>query len=116
MPKIIQLKTAIPGPRSLALLEERNRFVPKGIFNSTPLFVERASGAVIKDVDGNIFIDFAGGIGTMNVGHCNAEVLRAATEQMNRATHTCFIRRPSWHGCSESGSPASFIIPARRRC
>ena len=90
MPGTIQIKTAIPGPRSLALLESRNQHVPKGVFNSSPIFVDRASGCAVVDVDGNTLLDFAGGIGTLNVGHCNPDVLRAASEQMNRATHTCF--------------------------
>jgi 4-aminobutyrate aminotransferase/(S)-3-amino-2-methylpropionate transaminase len=48
----------------------------------------------VTDVDGNVFLDFAGGIGTLNVGHTNPEVVRAATEQLARATHTCFSVAP----------------------
>jgi 4-aminobutyrate aminotransferase / (S)-3-amino-2-methylpropionate transaminase / 5-aminovalerate transaminase len=90
MPNVIRLKTTVPGPRSLALLEKRNQNVPHGIYNATPVFVERAEGALIHDVDGNTLIDFAGGIGTMNVGHANSEVVHAACEQLQKFTHTCF--------------------------
>ncbi len=90
MPKTIQLKTSIPGPRSLALLERRRISVPTGVSNSTPIFVDRAEGALVFDVDGNTLIDFAGGIGTMNVGHSNPQVVKAASEQISRFTHTCF--------------------------
>lgn len=90
MPGTIQINTPIPGPNSLALLERRKQHVPSGVFNSSPIFVKQASGAVVVDVDGNRLIDFAGGIGTLNVGHSNPHVVRAASEQMSRFTHTCF--------------------------
>ena len=90
MSKFIQLKTPIPGPRSQALLERRQNSIPKGVSNSVPVFVDHAEGALIWDVDGNTFIDFAGGIGTMNAGHCNPEVVQAATAQLRKLTHTCF--------------------------
>ncbi len=90
MSKCIQLKTSVPGPKSLELLERREQNVPRGIFNSTPVFIDRAEGALLYDVDGNTLIDFAGGIGTMNVGHCNPEVVDAARRQMEKITHTCF--------------------------
>ncbi len=90
MSKCIQLKTSVPGPKSVELLKRREQNVPRGIFNSTPVFVDRAEGALLHDVDGNTFIDFAGGIGTMNVGHCNPEVVNAARHQLEKITHTCF--------------------------
>jgi 4-aminobutyrate aminotransferase / (S)-3-amino-2-methylpropionate transaminase / 5-aminovalerate transaminase len=90
MSKFIQLKTGIPGPKSQALLERRERSIPRGISITCPIFVERAEGALVTDVDGNIFIDFAGGIGTLNAGHCNPDAVRAASEQLRKLTHTCF--------------------------
>ena len=73
----IDIRTAVPGPRSLALLERRRAAVSSSPFMVTPLFVERAEGATITDVDGNTFLDFAGGIGTVNVGHAHPEVVAA---------------------------------------
>jgi 4-aminobutyrate aminotransferase/(S)-3-amino-2-methylpropionate transaminase len=90
MQKYIQIKTAIPGPKSAALMERRGQAIPTGISNSSPIFVERAEGALLTDVDGNVYIDFAGGIGTMNVGHCNPEVVAAAKAQAEKLTHACF--------------------------
>lgn len=90
----IRLKTAIPGPKSKALMEERTRQVPNGIFHSTPIFVARAEGALVHDVDGNILIDFTGGIGTLNVGHANPAVVEAASAQLQNFTHTCFSVAP----------------------
>ena len=51
--------------------------MPRGVSQITPVFVERAEGAVIEDVDGNRFIDFAGGIGCLNVGHRAPDVVAA---------------------------------------
>jgi 4-aminobutyrate aminotransferase / (S)-3-amino-2-methylpropionate transaminase / 5-aminovalerate transaminase len=90
MPRSIFLKTAIPGPRSAALLERRHQNVPRGIAHATPVCAERAEGAVVVDVDGNRLLDFAGGIGTLNVGHANPDVVRAAAEQLSKLTHMCF--------------------------
>jgi 4-aminobutyrate aminotransferase/(S)-3-amino-2-methylpropionate transaminase len=90
MSRSIVLKTAVPGPRSLALGARRQAAVPRGIAHSTPLFAERAQDALVTDVDGNTFIDFAGGIGTLNVGHANPEVVGAARAQLEKLTHTCF--------------------------
>lgn len=84
------LKTQVPGPKSKELLELRQKYVPRGISYSTQIFVENAKGAVITDIDGNQFIDFAGGIGVINVGHCHEKVVKAAKEQIDRFIHTSF--------------------------
>lgn len=73
-----------------ALTRLRERHVPKGVFNILPLFVKEAEGAVIKDVEGKEYIDFAGGIGVENVGHCARKVVDAIREQAERYIHTCF--------------------------
>jgi len=65
----IHLQTSVPGPRSRELMERRTAAVPRGVHQVTPVFISRAEGALIEDVDGNRFIDFAGGIGCLNVGH-----------------------------------------------
>ena len=94
MPTSIRLKTALPGPRSLELAARRNQAVPKGVGHSTPLYAESARGALLTDVDGNVLIDFAGGIGTLNAGHANPAVVRAAAAQLAKFTHTCFSVAP----------------------
>jgi len=86
----IDIKTPIPGPRSRALLARRQAAVSSSPFMTTPLFVDHAAGATLTDVDGNTFLDFAGGIGTVNVGHARPEVVAAIREQAGRALHTCF--------------------------
>ncbi|HEX3559316.1 MAG TPA: 4-aminobutyrate--2-oxoglutarate transaminase [Pyrinomonadaceae bacterium] len=82
--------TDIPGPRSRALLERRERAVPRGPFNVAPVFVKSARGAIVEDVDGNTYVDFAGGLGCLNVGACAGEVVEAVREQAGEFTHTCF--------------------------
>ncbi len=90
----IELRTEIPGPRSRALLERRRAAVSASLGHATPLFIERGEGARVFDVDGNALLDFAGGIGTLNVGHAQAEVVAAAREQLGRFTHACFAVTP----------------------
>lgn len=94
MPKYIQIRTPIPGPNSKKLMEDRNKHVAQGIFHSTPIFISSAQGALLTDVDGNTFIDFAGGIGVMNVGHNNPNVIEAARNQAAKFSHTCFSVAP----------------------
>jgi len=75
---------------SQELMAMREEHVPQGPFNVTPLFVEKAKGAVVYDVEGRELIDFAGGIGVMNIGHCHPKVVAAIKDQAEKYTHTCF--------------------------
>lgn len=84
----IQLRTPIPGPRSQELMKRRDAAVAQGLFHATPVFVARAEGAVIEDVDGNRLIDFAGGIGCLNTGHRAPVVVEAIRRQLDRFLHT----------------------------
>ncbi len=88
--KYIQLKTAVPGPKAQELLARKEANVPRGPFNTAPTFVVKADGALLTDVDGNTFIDFAGAIGSMNAGHCPPAVVEALKEQVEQYIHTCF--------------------------
>lgn len=84
----INLKTKIPGPKSIALMEERKKHVARGPFHSTPIFIERAHGAKVWDVDGNTMLDFASGIGVVNVGHTAPEVVAAIQDQATKNIHS----------------------------
>jgi len=90
----IQLRTPVPGPRSRELMQLRDQAVPRGVFHSTPVFAARAEGVVLEDVDGNRFLDFAGGIGCQNTGHRAEPVLRRIRAQLDRFLHTCFSVTP----------------------
>jgi len=108
----IRLKTALPGPRSLALAARRDAAIPRGIGHATPIYAAGAKGALLTDMDGNVLIDFAGGIGTMNVGHANPEVVRAAAAQLERFTHTCFSVAP-YEGYVALAEKLNSIAPGR---
>jgi 4-aminobutyrate aminotransferase/(S)-3-amino-2-methylpropionate transaminase len=90
----IQLRTSIPGPKSQELMRRRHAAVPRGVFHATPIFAARAEGAVVEDVDGNRYIDFAGGIGCANVGHRSPRVVAAIRAQVDAFLHTCFSVAP----------------------
>ena len=92
--KTIQIKTEIPGPRSRALMARREAAVPRGPANATPVFAARSEGAVIEDVDGNRYLDFAGGIGVLNAGHGAPRVTAAVREQLEKHLHLCFAVTP----------------------
>lgn len=86
----IQLRTSIPGPRSQALMKRRNDAVVRAAYHATPVFVAKAEGAVIEDVDGNRLLDFAGGIGCLNTGHRAPGVVEAVRRQLDHFLHTSF--------------------------
>ena len=75
-------------------MRRREAAVPRGISHSTPVFAASADGVHVTDVDDNVFLDFAGGIGVMNVGHSNPTVVQAVKDQADRFTHTCFSVAP----------------------
>ena len=83
----IDLKTEVPGPKSRAVLARRASAVPNGLGKATEVVVERAQGALVHDVDGNTFIDFVGGIGTLAVGHCPPSVVEAVQQQAASLIH-----------------------------
>src|SRR6201997_3447593 len=85
----IQLKTSIPGPKSKALSERRSAAVPRGLSHATPIYAAKAEGAVIEDVDGNRYIDLAGGIGCLNTGHRAPGVVAAIERQLEKFLHVC---------------------------
>ena len=92
--RTIQLRTEVPGPRSREIVERIRRAVATPLAVSFPIVADSARGATITDVDGNVFIDFAGGVGCLNVGHSHPDVVSAAQEQLDRFSHTDFTIVP----------------------
>ena len=90
----IHLATKIPGPLSTELQKRREASVPRGVASVLPIFVRRANGVTVEDVDGNRFLDFTGGIGCQNAGHCQPEVVAAIQEQSEQLIHSCFMVTP----------------------
>jgi len=92
--RTIELRTAIPGPRSLAILERKDKVIAGPLSIHLPVVIEEGRGATLIDVDGNTFIDFAGGVGCLNVGHSHPKLVEAAQEQLTRFSHTDFTVVP----------------------
>jgi len=80
----------LPGEQGERLVRLRNEYVPKGVFQIAPIFISKGKGALIEDVDGNEYIDFAAGISVLNIGHCHDKVVSAIKEQADKHLHTCF--------------------------
>jgi 4-aminobutyrate aminotransferase / (S)-3-amino-2-methylpropionate transaminase / 5-aminovalerate transaminase len=92
--KSIELRTAIPGPRSQEILARKERVVADPLSIFLPVVIDHGEGATLTDVDGNTFIDFTGGVGCLNVGHSNPRVVEAVQEQAARFLHTDFTIVP----------------------
>jgi len=84
------LKTNIPGPKSKRLIKLREKYVPRGVFNTVPAFIDKAKDALITDIDGNTFIDFASGLASVNVGYSREEIVEPLGKQIEKYLHTCF--------------------------
>ena len=88
LPKIITDK--LPGPKAEKIIERRSDAVPSAIRCQYPVVMQRAEGAIIEDVDGNRFLDWIGGVGVLNIGHCHPEVVEAVKAQSDRYFHGMF--------------------------
>jgi 4-aminobutyrate aminotransferase/(S)-3-amino-2-methylpropionate transaminase len=86
----IKRQTAIPGPKAQQLLARKEDNVPKGPFTTVNTFIAKGCGALLTDVDGNTFIDFAGAIGSLNAGHCPPRVVQALHRQIDQYLHPSF--------------------------
>ena len=106
--KTIEIRTAVPGPRSQAILERKQRVIANAKSIVLPIVAHEGRGATLTDVDGNTFIDFTGGVGCLNTGHSHPRVVEAATEQLARFAHTDFTVVPT---SRTSSSPSA----SRRR-
>ncbi|PZS20030.1 MAG: 4-aminobutyrate--2-oxoglutarate transaminase [Pseudonocardiales bacterium] len=88
------LKTSIPGPRSVELHARKARAVASGVGTMLPIYVARAGGGIVVDVDGNQLIDFGAGIAVVSVGNAAPRVAEAVQHQVAEFTHTCFMVTP----------------------
>jgi 4-aminobutyrate aminotransferase / (S)-3-amino-2-methylpropionate transaminase / 5-aminovalerate transaminase len=94
LPQVRHLATEIPGPLSRELLARRTRAVARGVGVMLPVFVTKAGGGVLIDVDGNSLIDFGSGIAVTSVGNSAERVVANVTQQVGQFTHTCFMVTP----------------------
>lgn len=97
LPKV---NTALPGPIAKTVIERRAKSVPDGIKCGYPCVIKRGEGAMLEDVDGNLFLDWVGGVGVLNIGYSRPEVIQAVKDQsekyfhamMNIATHEGYVK------------------------
>src|ERR1041385_6369456 len=92
--KAIELRTAIPGPRSQEILRRKELVVADPLSIYIPVVIDHGDGATLTDVDGNTFLDFTSGVGCLNVGHANARTTEAVQDQAARFLHTDFTIVP----------------------
>ncbi len=92
--RTIELKTPVPGPRAREVLDRLAASVASPLALTFPVVAAEARGSTITDVDGNVFIDFAGGVGCLNVGHSHPHVVQAAQQQLERFSHTDYTVVP----------------------
>jgi len=94
MTRAIEIRTAIPGPRSQEIIERKERVIAGPLSLVHPIVAAEGRGATLTDVDGNTYIDFTGGVGCLNVGHSHPRLVEAAQEQLARFAHTDFTIVP----------------------
>ena len=86
--------TSIPGPKSLEMQKRRIEVVSAGVSSTLPVYVKRAGGGIVEDIDGNSFIDLASGIAVTSVGNSHPDVVKNVQEAVSQFTHTCFMIAP----------------------
>ena len=97
LPKIVT--GSLPGPKASEIIKKREKVMPKAIKCIYPCVIKRGEGAMFEDVDGNVFLDWVGGVGVLNIGYTNPELVEAVKEQsekyfhamMNITTHENYI-------------------------
>ena len=88
------LATALPGPKSQALIERKGAAVSRGVGTTMPVYAARAGGGIVEDVDGNRLIDLGSGIAVTTIGNASPRVVAAVAAQVADFTHTCFMITP----------------------
>ncbi|MDR1972335.1 MAG: aspartate aminotransferase family protein [Treponema sp.] len=82
-----EVKTELPGPKAKALIARRTEAMPPAIRCVYPIAISRGEGAMVEDLDGNIFLDWVGGVGVLNIGYSHPEVVKAVQDQTARYFH-----------------------------
>ncbi|SMX97464.1 MULTISPECIES: 4-aminobutyrate--2-oxoglutarate transaminase [unclassified Brevibacterium] len=110
LPQERKIVTEIPGPKSRELEARRKSAVAPGVGSSLPAYVVAAGGGILKDVDGNQIIDLGAGIAVTTAGNSNPRVVKAAAEQLESFTHTCFMVNP-YEGYVEVAEALNRLTP-----
>ncbi len=107
-----QINTELPGPKAAAVLNRRAQAVPDAIRCPYPCVISRGEGAMIEDVDGNLFLDWVGGVGVLNVGYGQPSLIQAASEQLTRYFHA-MMNIVTHEGYVALAEKMNEIVPAR---
>ncbi len=110
LPKIIT--ETLPGPKSQALIDRRKEAIPSAIKCVYPVTIKRGEGAMLEDEDGNIFLDWVGGVGVLNMGYSHPEIIDAVTQQTNKYFHE-MINIVTHNGYIELAEKMNSIVPVR---
>ena len=102
----------LPGPKAQAVIERREKAIPNAIRCGYPVVMDHAEGAMIEDVDGNRFLDWIGGVGVLNIGHCHPEVVDAVKAQADKYFHGMF-NVVTHEGYVELAEKLASIAPVR---
>jgi 4-aminobutyrate aminotransferase/(S)-3-amino-2-methylpropionate transaminase len=97
--------TDLPGPKSQALHARRQSVVSAGVTNGFTIYIDRAEGAILVDVDGNHILDLGSGIAVTGIGHAVPELVEAVSRQVAAFTHTCFMVSLRRTCCPDSREP-----------
>ena len=111
----VKILTNIPGPRSLELAKRRSNSVAQGHGTVCNVYIRKGEGPFLTDVDNNVFIDFAGGIGTINIGHSHPKVINAINNQVKNYLHTCFTVAP-YESYIKLAEKLSNLAPINNHC
>ena len=111
----VKILTNIPGPRSLELAKRRSNSVAQGHGTVCNVYIRKGEGPFLTDVDNNVFIDFAGGIGTINIGHSHPKVINAINNQVKNYLHTCFTVAP-YESYIKLAEKLSSLAPINNHC
>lgn len=109
LPKI---NTPLPGPKATAILNRRKSAMPEAIKTAYPLVINRGEGAMIEDVDGNIFLDWVGGVGVLNVGYSHPALVEAVEAQSHKFFHA-MMNIVTHEGYIELAEKMNQIVPVR---
>jgi len=109
LPNIV---TPLPGPKAKAIIDRRLDAIPGSIRCNYPCVISRGEGAMVEDVDGNIFLDWIGGVGVLNIGYSHPELIEAVKEQSDRFFHA-MLNIMTHEGCIELAEKLNKIVPVR---
>ncbi|MDR1469778.1 MAG: aspartate aminotransferase family protein [Spirochaetaceae bacterium] len=109
-----RVKTTLPGPKAKAVIEQRAAVMPSAIRCAYPVVISRGEGAMVEDVDGNLFLDWVGGVGVLNIGYSHPDVVKAVREQADRYFHA-MVNIITHEGAVALAGKLNAIVPVKEQ-